>query len=118
MKAFILALALSSPAALAGEQYYCGSNYETEGKTLLVRSLSHPQAVEGEKMEYLVVVREGAHEIFAGKVDAEAEDVQLFLRSRAGQKRLVGTIYMDELDQTSIHVDGEVMNFDCRRSEF
>ena len=120
MKNVFLALTIlaSSSSAFAGEQYYCHGNYETNADaTLFVKMLSHDKIKEGEKMEMLVVVRDGSKTLFEGRVDARNEDVQVFLKSRRGQPRLNGMIFLDELDQTSINVAGEQMNFDCNPTE-
>lgn len=108
----------ASTSAFAGEQYYCHGNFETDpSATLFVKMLSHDKIVEGEKMEMLVVIRDGARTLFEGRVDARNEDVQVFLKSRRGQPKLHGMIFLDELDQTSINVAGEQMNFDCNPNE-
>lgn len=120
MKNFFFALAAltTSSTAFAAEQYYCKGNYETEEtKTLFVKMLSHEQIKEGEKMEMLVVIRDGSQTIFEGRVDARNEDVQVFLKSRRGQPKMHGMIFLDELDQTSVNVAGEQMNFDCNPAE-
>lgn len=116
MKNVILALLTltATTNAFAGEQYYCKGNYETDrGATLFVKMLSHDKIVEGEKMEMLVVIRDAGQTLFEGHVDARNEDVQVFLKSRRGQPKLNGMIFLDELDQTSINVAGQQMNFDC-----
>lgn len=115
---FLALITLTSSTAFAGEQYYCHGNYETDASaTLFVKVLSHDKITEGEKMEMLVVVRDGAKTLFEGRVSAENEDVQVFLKSRRGQPKLSGMIFLDELDQTSINVAGEQMNFDCNPKE-
>jgi hypothetical protein len=113
----VLALSTSVPA-FAGEQYYCKGNFSTsESTTLFVKALSHDHAIEGEKMEYLIVIRDDAEEIFHGHVSAESEDVMLSFKSRRGQQKLSGMIYMDELNQTWMKLGNakEALHFNCDR---
>jgi|GEM_PF-6264150 len=111
---FALAAFTFTIPAFAGEQYYCKGNYNTpESVTLFVKALSHDHAIEGETMEYLIVIRDGSEELFKGHVTAESEDVMLSFKSRRGQPKLSGMIYMDELNQTWMKIPGKEMNFNC-----
>jgi tripartite-type tricarboxylate transporter receptor subunit TctC len=70
----LVAFTLSMPA-FAGEQYYCKGNFGTsEETTLFVKALSHDSAIEGEKMEYLIVPYKGSapayQDLIGGSVDA------------------------------------------------
>ncbi len=117
---FVLAAFIVSMPAFAGEQYYCKGNFHTpEQTTLFVKALSHDHAIEGEKMEYLIVIRDGSEVIYKGHVTAESEDVMLSFKSRRGQPKLSGMIYMDELNQTWIKLGNgqgkNDMNFNCDR---
>ncbi len=116
----ILALlsSFSSSFSFASEQYFCRGNYETEySRTFFAKLTSHEKILEGQKMEMLVQIRDRGEVIFDGVVDVSNEDVQVFFRSRAGQPKLRGVLYLDELDQTSVNVAGDQMSFDCGQGQ-
>ncbi len=91
-------------------------------RTLLVRIPSNMQ--EGQKYQNIVIqLKNGSQTIFdTTRGTASSEDVQVFLNARSGNKKFNGTIYMDELDQTSVSLKvgkkaRQNFNFDCGSEE-
>ena len=115
MKAMLLTLATLLPtSAFAGAdgEYYCKGNFDTSESMVLVVKVKG-QVLEGDEGRAHVVVRDGRKTLFAGNAVVTTEDVMLWLNATKGRNRLQGTIFMDELDQTQIELNGEEMNFDC-----
>ena len=48
--------------------------------------------------------------IFAGVINGQTEDVQLFLTS----KKLNGTVFMDETNDVTLQVGSRSINIDCQ----
>jgi hypothetical protein len=111
MKTLLLALvALSSTSALTKpDTYWCKGTGADSGKTLYVRILSSDQAREGDKLSWLMVIRDGSETIFSGNVKSDLEDVDLGFHARG----LSGMIFLDELNETWVKLNGQDMRFDC-----
>ena len=133
MKIFlIIAVALQTSFALAkdpkrqpqsGEsvEYSC-TEYGGGSRTLLLRVPSDMN--EGQKYQNIVIqIKNGNQVLFdTNRGTASTEDVHLFLSAKNGNKKLSGTLFMDELDQTSITLKNgkksrQSFRFDCGSEE-
>ena len=111
MKTVLVALTalVSLPAFAQPDTYWCAGKGKDEGKTLYTRILSAEQAREGDKMTWLMVIRNGSETIYSSNVKGSLEDVDLGFKARG----LEGMIFLDELNETWVTVDGQEMHFDC-----
>lgn len=99
----------------------CKGQKEPVSMSLL--DLSTRPALEGEAHPVAVRVTESRTNangvtsesvLFAGTVKAIKEDVQWFLASR-NKKSLKATVFLDELNDVSVSVNGREINFNCEQ---
>ena len=119
MKFFIALFAfvlISSSTFASDEKITCNEIVLMNGdvsRTMVLTKISVRPLREGEKAPYKLELFKGKKNILilSEKVIVETEDVQFMFENKA--KKISGMIYMDELDQTSLTLKNEDINFDC-----
>jgi len=105
----------------AVEEYSC-DELDSGSKTLVVRVPSK-MIEETKYKDVFIQVKDGTRVLFTtNSGTAEMEDVMLWFSGRQGNKSLSGTVYMDELDQTSVSIKSgkksrKNFRFDCNRED-
>lgn len=110
-----LALVLSSAFAFASE-YNCEQK-EGGSHTLVLQTQSDFR--DGDKTPTKILIKDGAGKIiFNASGSAYTEDVVVNFNAKSGKNKVSGTLYLDELDQTSVTLkkgkkSRKNFDFDC-----
>jgi hypothetical protein len=123
MKYLILSLTLMvSMTAMAEDEmnYQCTGVGKSVGKKLIVRSNQPGRKMkDGDSGTFTLIVMKKGKEVWKNEsVVGQLEDVQFSLKSKRGTPYFSGTIFLDELDQTSTTSKGRTGrryndDFDC-----
>jgi hypothetical protein len=113
MKYFALLAVAISFNAFAEIKYACKGINGSEGYVLTIQSKSPTNVPEMFPVDYKVILRKENTVYFADMVTGRTQDVQLFLRGRRGSPVLSGTVYLDELYDVTLSINGKDFNFDC-----
>lgn len=113
MKTLILALALLSLNAFAGEAYTCTQLDVVGGPglTLTLTQIGDSEIREGRPYRFHLVLAAPGAVILDEVATVQTEDVMFSFRVKS--KPIKGMIYLDELDQTWLTIKGQRMDFDC-----
>jgi hypothetical protein len=114
MKFVIALFAFVLASASFAQDYKCGETDQASGvapRTLVLKSLSTREVREGDKVPYRLELFQGKKKVLSEKVIVEMEDVMFGFENKA--KKIVGMIYLDELDQTYLYVGKDKAYFDC-----
>lgn len=121
MKAILsLAIVLVCGSAHAIDSITCRGNedFGTSKKislTLSAVDLTTNDVSEGTEVPYKFVVKNGKEIWAQGVARAAQEDVIFGFESNSAQYgKLVGRIYLDELEQSALHLNGQSYTLDCR----
>lgn len=115
MKTLIAAFLLSfSFAAFAEDPVVCTGNFETPKEmTFSYQDVTGQEVDEGESKPFSVELKNGDETLFSGEVDGTLEDVVLTFKGGD----LEGTVFLDELDQTSVTYQGTEYTFNCEMEQ-
>ena len=122
MKVLLFVSVLMLAGFANAESITCGFNerYSDESQpralTMTLTSLgkSVNDVYEGTSVPYSLVLKNGDQVWLNVKVKAAQEDVLFAFKHRSREfGNITGHIYMDELDQTSVYVNGTKFSFDC-----
>lgn len=109
-----LSLALSAPA-FAGQTYNCReikSGVGPAAKSMLLTQIGNTPIVEGQPAYFNLKIADKGVIIVNARAVAMVEDV-MFQFEVKGQN-ISGTIYLDELDQTSLTLGQKNFRFECK----
>lgn len=113
MKYFALLLLAVSFSSMADTNLVCKGINGSEGYVLTIKNTSPDNVPEMFPVDYKVILRKDNTVYYAGTVTGRTEDVQLFLRGRRGSPVLSGTVFLDELYDVNLSINGKDFNFDC-----
>jgi hypothetical protein len=120
-KSLLTASILLAAASAHANNYVCTGKDADANKTLYVLSLSGNGVQENQKFPVAVRLVEAnprENVLFAAVVDGTQEDVMFALKSRRSSKtKIQGTIFLDELYDMALTVDGKEIRFDCEPKE-
>lgn len=109
----LMTLAVSA-SAQAGQKYICKEiSPKLNPKTLVLTQIGNTRIVEGRQAKFKleVFVKNTAAPVISEIAVVETEDVMFAFQVKG--KSIRGMIYLDELDQTSLTVNGKRFDFDC-----
>lgn len=110
----LFALTLFAPAAFAAGSYSCREIKPKYGPATLsfqLKKIGVSAPAEGNFIRYTLEISERGAVIFRAPAVATTEDVMLHFAVKG--QRVYGTIFMDELDQTSLTLQGKNYRFNC-----
>lgn len=121
MKAFLFTFVFMFVGVVQAETITCGKSRfagddQPETLTMTLASLGKTvnEVSEGVSVPYSLVLKDGDQVWLNLKVKASQEDVMFkFIHRSRDFGNIDGTIYMDELDQTALYVNGTRFSFDC-----
>lgn len=124
MKRFLIVTLFSilSVPVFAGSKYICKEldSKDDVGRTLILTQVGHAKIEEGKHYNFQLELFQNYNStpVLSEAVTVTTEDVQVFFKNAKNKRtKLSGTIYLDELDQTSLTIRGPrklEYRFDCR----
>ncbi len=88
--------------------------YGKDGRDSYVMTITGGPVADGGRAVHRVKITSCDGVVFDADVTVEKEDVMQSYRSRRGaEQTLSGMVYLDELNETYMDVDGEEIQFDC-----
>jgi hypothetical protein len=116
MKIALIALALTvSAPAFAGQTYNCRevkSGIGPATKSVLLTQIGNTPIEEGRAYQFNLKIADRGRVIVDERAVVTTEDVMFFFEVKG--KRIAGTIYMDELDQSNLTIGNQSFRLDCK----
>jgi len=116
MKLALVALALTiSAPAFAGQNYNCRevkSGIGPATKSVLLTQIGNLPIQEGQSYNYNLKIADRGQVIVNERAVVTTEDVMFFFEVKG--KRISGTVYMDELNQSSLTIGNQSFTLECK----